>query len=246
MEKQYYQEYYVQERKHWWFLVRSRIIAAFASRYIYKGTPLKILNIGVATGATSEMLQRFGEVTSVEFEQSCVDFVREKVGIQVQQGSILELDFPDSTFDLVCAFDVIEHVEDDKLAASEMRRVTKSGGYMYTTVPAFMMMWSKHDEVNHHYRRYTASKFNNLFSGSTPVKRTYFNSLLFPLILVFRVLGRMLPKKKSTEGTGSDFEASNPLIDKIFYTIFQLEYHLLKLGIPFTVGVSYLSIHQKK
>jgi ubiquinone/menaquinone biosynthesis C-methylase UbiE len=112
---------------------------------------LKILNIGIATGKTSEMLAEFGEVTSIEYDSVCAEFVRQKLNIEVIEGSILELPFEDNYFDFVCAFDVVEHVENDKKAISEMKRVCKQKGKICITVPAFQSLWSHHDEINQIY-----------------------------------------------------------------------------------------------
>ena len=96
MDKLYYQEYYFLERNHWWFKVREEIL----KDHLYLNIPekkntLKILNIGAATGKTTEMLSNFGEVTSIEYDQDCCEFVNNKTGIKVINASILELPFPD-------------------------------------------------------------------------------------------------------------------------------------------------------
>jgi len=91
------------------------------------------------------MLEKFGDVTSIEYDEDCCQFLNEVLHIPALQGSITELEFEDNSFDLVCAFDVIEHVEDDSKAASEMLRVCKKDGLVFATVPAFMLLWSEHD-----------------------------------------------------------------------------------------------------
>ena len=165
MDKNYYKEYYHLEREHWWFQARGKILLKHL-KCVFQGQPnIRILNIGAATGRSSELLMQLGDVTSVEFDTDCYEFSRDFVKIPIVQGSILDLAFSDDTFDLVCAFDVIEHVEDDTLAVSEMRRVCKPGGVMCVTVPAFMFLWSEHDVVNHHFRRYTSPILRGLFLG---------------------------------------------------------------------------------
>jgi ubiquinone/menaquinone biosynthesis C-methylase UbiE len=84
-----------------------------------------------------------------------------------------ELPFKDEEFDLICAFDVIEHVEDDLLGIREMKRVCKNEGLMVLTVPAYMFLWSHHDEVNQHYRRYTLKNLKNLGK-----KKTFYEILI--------------------------------------------------------------------
>ncbi len=155
MNAAYYKEYYHIEREHWWFLVRNQIIMNHLRRQLPTNRPLKILNVGIATGRTSELLTEFGSVKSVEYDQECFEFTKSAVpSLDLIQGSILELPFEDQSYDLVCALDVIEHVEDHQLAVREMQRVCKPNGLVCVTVPAFMFLWNQHDDVNHHVRRY--------------------------------------------------------------------------------------------
>src|SRR3712207_5207220 len=109
MNKDYYEVYYQMERSHWWFKVREKILISQIKRHIAPKAhlPLKILNVGVATGRTTEFLTQFGEVVSLEYDSDCCQFLREKLQMEVIQGSVLDLPFPNSQFDLVCAFDVI-------------------------------------------------------------------------------------------------------------------------------------------
>ena len=125
MDKNYYKEYYHLERSHWWFQARAHILMSHLKRILPPKKDLKILNVGAATGRSSELLMQFGEVMSVEYDKECFDFVAQNLKIPIVKGSILELPFEAEAFDLVCAFDVIEHVNDDYLAVMEMRRVCK-------------------------------------------------------------------------------------------------------------------------
>lgn len=249
MDKNYYKEYYHLERKHWWFRARGEILLSHLRRVTEERQNIRILNIGAATGRSSELLMQIGDVTSVEFDKDCYEFSRDIVQIPIVQGSILELDFADNTFDLVCAFDVIEHVEDDALAVSEMRRVCKKGGIMCVTVPAFMFLWSEHDVVNHHFRRYTSSLLRGLFEGhDEPIFHSFFNFWLFFPIALFRLLAKILPlkKKNATEETASDFGVGKGgFLNTLFYHIFKSENAFLKHFIRLPVGVSILSTWRK-
>jgi len=193
MDRQYYQDYYLLERSHWWFAGRRRILERLirTREALRGGGRLRILNVGCATGHSSEWLSGFGEVTSIEYDPECARMAAEITGLNVEVGSVKELAFPDGQFDLVTAFDVLEHVDDDRLAASELVRVCKPGGVVLVTVPAFQFLWSEHDEVNHHFRRYHRAGLSALFE---PVQRPgsrleagYFNCLLFPLVLLAKL-----------------------------------------------------------
>ena len=94
MDSNYYKAYFELERNHWWFLARNEIIRSqMKELYLQKGEPLKIINVGVATGATSELLANFGEVTSIEYDEDCINFTKSKIDIDIQIGSILDLKF---------------------------------------------------------------------------------------------------------------------------------------------------------
>ncbi len=252
MNKDYYKEYYYLERKNWWFKVRSKILADRIAAFLPKNSDNKILNIGVATGSTSEMLANFGNVMSVEYDKDCYEFTKTVLKTPIINASILDLPFEENSQDLVCALDVIEHVEDDLKAISEMIRVCKSGAYAVVTVPAFMSLWGEHDVVNQHYRRYSMSVLTKLFDGKLGniCYKTYFNSLLFPPIFVARNAMRILPKflQKNRKGAGSD----HALIDeesfalKIFEKVFETERKMLNSGIKFGAGVSAMLVWQKK
>lgn len=248
MDKAYYKSYYDYERNHWWFRARSEILRRYLLRNVIRERKLKILNVGVATGATTMMLQRMGEVTSLEYEQDCINFVKDKVDFEIIQGSILELPFTDNQFDLVCAFDVIEHVEDDKLAVKEMARVCVQGGSVMVTVPAIMSLWSEHDEINHHFRRYTQSSLLQIFESAqngTVLFSSYFNSILFLPIFAARKVSNIFRRKQSAS-MHSDFEKFNPgVLNSLLYQIMKSEelFHSAKVKLP--LGVS-LSLHWLK
>ena len=80
------------------------------------------------------MLSKFGEVTSLEYDKYCCEFLKEKTGIEAINASLTELPFSDNSFDLVCAFDVIEHIEDHEKAVDEIFRVLKpKAKYLYNS-----------------------------------------------------------------------------------------------------------------
>jgi SAM-dependent methyltransferase len=249
MQQDYYKEYYNYERQHWWFVAREKLIINTIKSHVLLATNkanLKILNIGCSTGRSSEYLAKFGEVTSLEYDKECCDFTTKKTGLHIINGSITELPFEDNSFDLVCAFDVVEHVEDHKKALEEMKRVAVTNGILFITVPAFMSLWSHHDEVNYHFRRYKIKELNNLFSmkrDGVKMYSTYFNSLLFLPILLFRKASNIFKFGDKRKGSGSDFESyNNSFLNKILFNIMHLEKIFInnKITLPFGVSLLYL------
>jgi SAM-dependent methyltransferase len=249
MTPAYYKEYYELERSNWWFRARLEILKSQIQNHFYNKNDLKILNIGVATGATSVMLAQFGTVKSIEFDEICYQFVKEKLAIDIEQGSILDLQYEENTFDLVCAFDVVEHVENDQLAIIEMIRVCKSNGIVFVTVPAFMDLWSKHDEINYHFKRYTNKTLLPLFDANKGkfTYHSYFNTILFIPIYAVRWISNQFPNLFKRNGSDSDhsmFELG--FLNKVFYGLFYAENILLKPKVKFPFGVSLMAIFRKK
>ncbi len=242
MQKDYYQQYYELERKHWWFQVRGQIIIEHLESLA--GTlpaQPKILNIGVATGHTSTLLSKIGTVKSIEFDKECYEFTRQLPDMDIINASVTELPFVDESFDLVCAFDVVEHIADDHKAVSEMQRVCKKGGVLCVTVPAFMFLWSEHDIINHHERRYTKPELLALFAQNTIIFSTYFNFLLFPPIAAFRILKTALSGKPQVEDAQSDFIVLRQnIFTQLMKLIFSIEKPFLKRKWRFPFGVSIL------
>jgi ubiquinone/menaquinone biosynthesis C-methylase UbiE len=254
MDTKYYIDYYDLEREHWWFTARLNILESILTKkiltqYKLKG-PINILNIGVATGATTEMLSKYGKVTSLEYDKNCCTFLFEKTGIKAINACVTDMPFPNHSYDLVCAFDVIEHVEDDNLAIHEINRVLKIGGYTFTTVPAFNTLWGDHDVLNHHFRRYKKRNYDYLFS-TNHIETNYlnnFNFWLFVPIAIVRIFANVTKSgRKKTTITSTDNEGlnSNPLVGKILKAIFNSEEYLINNGIKLPFGVSIIHIGKK-
>lgn len=246
MDPGYYTKYYHFERSHWWFTVRARIISAIITTRVHPAPDSLILNVGVATGASSEWLQKFGNVVSLENDREACRFLREELKMEVTAGSVTQLPFPDEHFDMVCALDVLEHVDDDSLAMQELKRVMKTGGTLVVTVPAFRFLWSRHDLVNHHRRRYTLKGLSRklIAKGYVISYSSYFNSLLFVPIAFYRLLGRFNTQPKNLR---SDFESplsGNRFLTMIFRSIFGLERKMLN-HIRLPLGVSIVVVAKK-
>jgi len=253
MESKYYIDYYKAEREHWFFRARNAVIMAHIKDIVGDRTDLKILNVGIATGHTSELLAQFGSVKSVEYDTECYNFVKEKLPqLDLIQGSILELPFTDNSYDLVCAFDVVEHIEDDQTGVNEMKRVTNSNGHAVITVPAFMSLWSHHDVINHHFKRYKQGEVKTLIADDQNLKYlTYFNFFLFPPVWLFRKLNNLLGFSKNkteqneTAGSDLDYFSGGGFISNLFYSVLASEKPLIRKRFSLPFGVSVLASWQK-
>lgn len=246
MDRHLLDEYRRLELEHWWFRVRSGILTDGMDVICRGSRNHRILNVGAATGRSTEILQPYGRVDSVEYDEPCFLFSRDVLKLDIVQASVTDLPFPDASYDIVTCFDVIEHVEDDFKSVEELVRVCRPGGTVFLTVPAFMSLWSDHDRVNHHYRRYEKKGLHALFSphhGSIQ-RMTYYNSILFPPIWLVRRLQKLFPGKGQGQLKPDNEFMQNPFTDRIFGAVFGFERRLLRhLDFPF--GVSLMIVWRK-
>lgn len=251
MDQQYFKEYYHLERVNWWFTVRIKILRERINHLLDCPKAIHSLNIGAATGTTSDMLSELGEVMSVEYDAECCNYTKTFLSTPIIQGSITELPFENNSYDLVCAFDVIEHVEDDAKAIEEMIRVCKPGGHIAITVPAYAFLWGEHDVINHYFRRYTRVGLLRLLKKHEGkiIYHSYFNSILFIPIAAFRLLANLIkklkgPQKEKLESDHAIF-GTEGLFNPILGGIFSIDYYLLKWGLRFPAGVSIMVFFKK-
>lgn len=208
MQRSYYEAYSSLEQTHWWFAGRQEILLRLLSG-LSLPPRAQILNVGSATGGSSRWLSRLGRVRSIEFDWNAARWSVVEGGLRdVVEGSVTALPVRDGAFDLVAALDVIEHVEDDAHSVRELLRVLRPDGRLVVTVPALPALWSQHDVVNRHFRRYTAHTLLALLrAGGVRVLRwSYFNSLLLPVIGGVRLADRLVGLSWLRGPSGSDFE----------------------------------------
>ncbi len=181
--------FFEEEDRHWWFVGRRRIVLDQITRYASDGP---ILDLGCGTGGVLAHLGEFGPAYGIDPSSEATGFCHER-GLPVALGSGMDLPFADSTFGAVLALDVIEHVEDDVAMLREARRVLRPGGVAVLTVPALPWLWSSHDDVNDHYRRYMRGTLERSVraGGLEPIKTSYYNALLLPLAATRKAVSRM-------------------------------------------------------
>jgi SAM-dependent methyltransferase len=180
------------EDRHWWYRGRRRVLdRAIADLELPPGA--RILDAGCGSGRNMVDLVRYGQATGVELSDTSVALARARQVGEVVEGSVMDMPFAADSFDLAVCLDVIEHLQDDHGALRELRRVLAPGGALLVTVPAYQRLWSGHDEVNHHQRRYdrrtllaTAEQ-----AGWRCTCSSYFNSLLLPVAVALRALDRL-------------------------------------------------------
>ena len=243
MEKDFYLQYAAVEDKHWWFIGRRSII----NRVIHKlglSKNSSILEVGCGTGGNLKMLSHHGRLSAMETDEVACEIANKRQVSPVLTGRLPKNIPFEGTYDLIVMLDVLEHIEDDVATLKALNNKLSSQGWLLITVPAYQFLWSKHDEINHHKRRYASNNLRELVknTGYTVVYSSYFNSILFPLIASIRFLQKLLPQKKSE--FSSDLALPKPSINKFLSILLKSEgYFMNKFSLPF--GVSILLLAKK-
>jgi SAM-dependent methyltransferase len=246
MRQDFYEEYSRLEDRHWWHIGRKRILLSLLGDVLdpAESKERRILDVGCGTGGMLTSLQQFGEVEGIDSDSSAIAHCHERGISSARVADSPPIPFPESAFDLVTSFDVLEHVDDDAELLSEIHRVLVPGGIFVAAVPAYQMLWGQQDEIAHHRRRYRARDLSRRLAGSNlePRKVSYFNTFLFPPIAAVR-LGRRLKPQKSSRPS-SDFELTDEgKLNDLLARVFGAEAPLVRRwGLPF--GVSIVAIAQ--
>ena len=246
MREEFYAEYYEIENVHWWFLARWKILMDVIEHEFVGRPEIRALDAGCGTGTMLGHLETLGPAVGLDRAAAAVRFCRSRGRNRVVQGSAGALPWDDEAFDLVCALDMLEHIEDDGVALEEMGRVCRPGGRILITVPAYRFLWGRQDEISQHLRRYTARELQARITaaGLEVGKLTYFNTLLFPVVAAIRLARRLLPEDPDEE-IESDFTMTQPgRMNDLLTRVFQAESGLIRaVRLPF--GVSLLAVARK-
>jgi len=235
---------YQVEQTHWWYVGRRKIIAEFVREIIshVKDRPARILDVGCGTGANLLLLSNYGDAEGVDVSHDALAFCRERGLQKVKHGAAEQLPYDDGTFDLVTAFDVVEHLDDDLAGLKELRRVIRPGGYALLFVPTFMFLWGIQDDVSNHRRRYRLPELKRLLTeaGFEIERSTYANITFFLPILLVRKLMKLTGLKTSSENN-----INVSAFNGIFGGLFSAESIALRfMNFPF--GVSGICVARRR
>ena len=235
------------EERHFWFGARNRLICDLVGRWLPQARSL--LEIGCGTGHVLRALARcrsWERVAGSELHPSGLAFAADRL----PDAELVQMDArfipADKVFDIIGAFDVLEHIDEDELVLSAMRRALTPQGGIVVAVPQHPFLWSKVDEAAHHVRRYGRGElerkveragFRVVFSGS-------YNALLMPLLVASRVLGPMRATRKE-DASASDSKAEvhvAPAMNGVLSKMLGAEVALTRMGVRWPVGGSRLVV----
>ena len=224
------------DQTHWWYVARRRILADLIAREIKPPSRARILEIGCGTGHNFPVLDKFGSVEALEVDAPARAIASERLGYPVGDAPLPGLPgVPDASYDLIALLDVLEHIEGDLAALVSIKAKLKPGGRILITVPANEWMWSAHDTVHHHFRRYNPASLRKVAAeaGLKVDLLTHFNTLLFPLAAAVRIAGKLTRREDA-----DDAQPPAPL-NAIFTGLFGLERHLIgRVTLPFGVSLA--------
>jgi SAM-dependent methyltransferase len=224
------------DERHWWYRGRRRVLNAVLAR-LDLPPRARVLDAGCGSGRTLDDLARHGEAHGVELNPLGVEAARQR-GHEVREGPVEAIPYEDASFDLVTCLDVLEHTDDDVKALRELRRVARPGGSLVVTVPAHPRLWSRHDEVNGHRRRYTRRALREAAraAGWEVERETGFNvAYLAPAALVRLV-------RRSTDSAKSELAITPRRLDPLLELPLRAEAKLIGSGLDLPPGLSLLAV----
>ena len=237
-----YRIFFKIQKKHWWFVTKKDIVLDTIERHQSTRSDTKVLDIGCGSGLMLGALENVGETFGMDMSDEAISFSKEIFSGRVEKGFLPDqIPYPEDFFTLITALDVIEHINKDVDALKALRSCLTADGKAVITVPAYMFLWSAFDDMNEHKRRYTLSELKTKLvqAGFKVEKITYFNTILFPVVFVVRMINNLLKRDGA-----SDVDMPNNFLNAILKRIFSIEKYLLRvMNLPF--GVSILAVVKK-
>jgi 2-polyprenyl-3-methyl-5-hydroxy-6-metoxy-1,4-benzoquinol methylase len=245
MEKKSYVKY-MQESKGWLHKGRSALIEKILTFYVNKqNNDLSILEVGAGVGQNIPMLSRFGIVDALEMDALGLDELRKRDDIR----EIIDAGIPchlKKKYDIICAFDVIEHIENDKKALDWVANNLKENGIFIATVPAYQWFFSQHDRALGHYRRYNLKDLEKILPEDMQyLSSSYFNTFLFPFAVLSRG-GYILKNFFSKGSNGKQSVINDGLFSQILLWVFLKEIQSTKISTRRLFGLSCYICCRKK
>jgi SAM-dependent methyltransferase len=248
MRAEDFEQLYKLESAYWWFVAMRRITDTILHTELEK-PGIRVLDAGCGTGFNVQYYasQKSRKVFGLDIADEAIGWAKRKGLKSVAQSSVTTLPFRSGCFDLVLSFEVITHLErplhDD--AFREMLRVLKPGGSLFLRLPAFMWLWSSHDEAIQAYYRYTQREVEEKLSrvGFRIEWISYANGFLFPVILLRRFL------KHFGIAQGSDvrpFPYGLGWMDGLFRRILESEATWFRFGRRLPFGLSLICRAKKR
>ena len=238
MDRSAYASMSAQEQDHWWFVARRAIIDSLVRTNIALPADARILEAGCGTGGNLALLAQYGALDAMEYDADARALAAARGLCRVEPGALPDaIGFDDTRYDLIVLLDVLEHIEEDEASLSALGARLTPNGRLLLTVPAAPWLWSEHDVLHHHKRRYTHDGLLKVVAaaGLQVEASGHFNSLLFPLAVAQRFAHQLLRRDTPLDARPS------PLVNAALQRIFAAERHLLgRFSLP--MGLSLYAV----
>lgn len=237
------------ESTYWWFQARRTIILSLLTEMVSPcvtgGNRLCIVDVGCGTGMMMEDLQHFGDVVGLDFSPIALAYCRQRALKNLVRANVEQIPLVSSCADLVTAFDLVEHVENDRALLKEMYRVLKPNGLAFITVPAHKKLWSMHDVALHHKRRYEKKEFESLIrsAGFSIERYSYIMMSIYPVAALFRKAKRAFVRESTVPPHTDEFPLPRT-VNAALRAMVSAERHLLRRwNLPF--GLSLFAVARR-
>lgn len=242
---------YATENTNFWFVSRNNVIKGLVEKYCVGKTlqKNKFLEIGCGTGYVLKGLSKFRylELEGAEIYLQGLKYARSRLpGINLIQLDATKLPFKNE-FNAIGAFDVIEHIEADELVIEQIYYALKTGGFFFISVPQYRWMWSKSDDYACHKRRYSRKELITKLKakGFTIEYITSFTFILFPLMMLSRLLSGIEKIKKGNNCKRAPELNLNPVLNSILKYLMKIDEWLIKCRASLPFGGSLIVIAKK-
>ena len=219
-----------------WFKAKLELIDILLKKANIKNR-VKILNVGCGVGKELEVMQRYGDMYVIDVDSKAIALTPYGLCIEKKVCDLYTLPYPDNSFDMVAAFDVLEHLKDDKLAIGEIHRVLKPDGFFIFTVPAFQFLFSSHDRALQHHRRYSRKMLKDLLHQFRCTDTGFW---VFPLFLPVAI-ERLLKRNQTVQQI--HYRPLPPFLNNLFYRLLTIENWFIGHRISMPIGTTIYGIY---
>lgn len=247
MDDALYREFYELEEHYWWSVGTRRLFTRLIAPFAAAGVG-RVVDVGCGTGITLlEFPYPAVLLCGCDFSPLALAFSRQRGVRSLLRSDATRLPFRTESVDLVLALDVIEHLDDDARAVEEIARVTRRGGHVLVHVPAFPILWSDKDDLNHHRRRYRRAELERLIerTGLRVQTLAYVNATLFPVAWARALVQRWRRPAHAPPPSAGALDALYripPALNRLLLGVMRLEARLIHV-LPF--GMSLVCLAEK-